>query len=170
MNIDIVKVGYLEENCYVLSIKDKCLIVDPGEEFDKIKNMVGNKKVLGILITHHHFDHVGALDECVNYYKCPVVDYKNRIIIEPFKYEIIDTPGHKEDSVTYYFKGEKVMFVGDFIFKDSIGRCDLKGGSEHDMIKSINLIKNYDNDIVLYPGHGDSTYLGYEKENNMYLR
>ena len=170
MNIEVVKVGYLEENCYVISIKGKCLIIDPGDDFDKIKSLVGNKQVLGILITHHHFDHVGALSECVNVYKCPVIDYKNKTIIKPFKYEIIDTPGHKEDSVTYYFKDDKVMFVGDFLFKNSIGRCDLKGGNESEMLKSINNIKKYDNDIVIYPGHGDSTMLGYEKENNVYLR
>ena len=171
MKIDVVKVGYLEENCYMLSIKDECLIVDPGDEFDIIKKVVGNKKVLGILITHHHFDHVGALKECINYYSCPVIDYKNKISsIGPFKYEIIPTPGHKEDSVTYYFKDEKVMFVGDFIFKESIGRCDLEGGNISDMQNSINMIKKYGNNITLYPGHGDKTTLGYEKENNVYLR
>lgn len=169
MKIEKVEVGYLEENCYVISKDNNCLIIDPGDEFNKIKELVGNKKVLGILITHHHFDHVGALNECVSYYKCPVIDYKNQDIIKPFNYEIIDTPGHKEDAVTYYFKDDKVMFVGDFIFKDSIGRCDLAGGDEKAMKKSIEKIKKYDDDITLYPGHGYETTLGYEKENNVYF-
>ena len=171
MVIDVIKVGFLKENCYVISIKNECLIIDPGDEFDKIKNLVCNKKVLGILITHHHFDHIGALDECKNYYKCDIIDYENKVNeIGPFKFEMIKTPGHKEDSVTYYFKDDKIMFVGDFIFKDSIGRCDLKGGSEEKMMQSINMIKKYDDNIVIYPGHGDETTLGYEKKNNIYMR
>lgn len=170
MKIDCVKVGYLMENCYVLSIKDECLIIDPGDDFERIKNLVGRKTVLGILITHHHFDHIGALDECKNYYKCNIIDNENKVNeLGPFKYEIIDTPGHKEDSITYYFKEDKAMFVGDFIFKGSIGRCDLEGGNINKMLKSIKLIKKYDNDIVLYPGHGNKTTLGYEKENNIYF-
>ena len=62
------------------------------------------------------------------------------------------------------------MFVGDFIFKGTIGRCDLKGGNVNDMKKSINLIKMYDKKIKLYPGHGEYTYLGYELENNKYIK
>ena len=61
------------------------------------------------------------------------------------------------------------MFSGDFIFKESVGRCDLPGGNIGDMIKSINKIKEYDDDIVIYPGHGDSTTIGYEKNNNIYF-
>lgn len=171
MKIDKVIVGFLEENCYVISINNECLIIDPGDEFDKIKELVGDKKVLGILITHHHFDHVGALDECIKCYKCEVIDNKNKINkIGPFSFEIIDTPGHKEDSITYYFKDNKVMFTGDFIFKNSIGRCDLNGGNERDMLKSLYKIKKYDKDIKIYPGHGDETTLSYEIENNYYLR
>ena len=171
MKIENVKVGFLETNCYVISINDECLIIDPGDEFDKIKELVGDKTVLGILITHYHFDHIGALDECKNYYKCDVIDYKNiRNKIGPFNFEIIKTPGHKDDSVTYYFEDEKIMFVGDFIFKESIGRCDLDGGNINDMIKSINKIKTYDKDIKIYPGHGNKTTLGHEIEHNYYMR
>ena len=65
---------------------------------------------------------------------------------------------------------EKIMFVGDFIFKGTIGRCDLKGGNINDMKRSINLIKKYDKKIKLYPGHGDYTTLEYEMNNNLYMR
>ena len=171
MKIECVKTGPLEENCYVLTIKNECLIIDPGDDFIKIKNLIGDKKVLAVLITHYHFDHVGALDDVINFYKVPVIDYKSNKnqIIGPFKFEIINTPGHKEDAITYYFKEDGVMFVGDFIFKESIGRCDLAGGDISDMKKSIDKIKRYSDKIVLYPGHGDKTNLGYEKKNNYYM-
>lgn len=172
MKIEKVETGYLEENCYVLSIEDKCLLIDPGDEFDKIKNLIGNKKVLACLITHYHFDHVGALEEVKEFYRCPVIDYNSNKIQEvgPFKFEIIYTPGHKEDAVTYYFKDDKVMFVGDFIFEGTIGRCDLEGGDFNKLLESLKLIKKYDSNITLYPGHGNHTTLKNELENNPYLR
>ena len=61
------------------------------------------------------------------------------------------------------------MFCGDFIFKGCIGRCDLAGGDIRIMMKSIDKIKKYNDDIIVYPGHGDKTTLGYEKENNIYF-
>ncbi len=172
MIIRCVKTGYLEENCYVISKGDKCLIVDPGDDVYKIEELVGEKEVLAILITHYHEDHIGALADCIKKYNVCKIDYtssKNEMI-GPFSFEIIKTLGHKDDAVTYYFKNEAVMFVGDFIFKGSIGRCDLPSGNIKEMKKSINLIKKYDKNIKLYPGHGDETSLGYEIENNIYMK
>ena len=68
MIIRCVKTGYLEENCYVISKGDKCLIVDPGDDFYKIEELVGEKEVLAILITHYHEDHIGALEDCIKKY------------------------------------------------------------------------------------------------------
>ena len=62
------------------------------------------------------------------------------------------------------------MFDGDFIFKESIGRCDLPGGSEKEMKDSLRKILEYNNDIKLYPGHYQDTTLGYEKENNTFIK
>ena len=57
------------------------------------------------------------------------------------------------------------MFTGDFVFKDTIGRTDLKGGNSIAMANSIEKILNYDDDIIIYPGHGDKTTLKQEKGN-----
>ena len=62
------------------------------------------------------------------------------------------------------------MFCGDFIFNESIGRCDLPGGSEDEMKESIKKILEYPDDIKLYPGHNSNTTLGYERENNPFLK
>ena len=61
------------------------------------------------------------------------------------------------------------MFVGDFIFKESIGRMDLEGGDEEEMAYSLEKIKTYKKETKLYPGHGDETTLEYELLNNPYL-
>ena len=174
MNIDIVKVGNLECNCYLLDINNKVLIIDPGDEADKIINKINGRKVVGIIVTHYHYDHIGALDELVNkyntfvYYRYNLCEGEN--IISEFIFDVLYTPGHKEDAITIYFRKDKLMFTGDFIFKDSVGRCDLLGGNINDMIGSLNKIIKYDRDILLYPGHGDETSLGYEIDNNYYIK
>ena len=163
MKIERLVVGSLEENCYIVTKNNKTIIIDPGDEASKIIDACQGKNVVGILITHHHFDHIGALRELEDYFK--IKESKDVLDIGM---EVIKTPGHSSDSVSYYFKDEKVMFVGDFIFLNSIGRCDLPTGSDVDMQKSLDLISNYSDDIVLYPGHGGSTKLGYEKNNFKY--
>lgn len=174
MQIQSVKVGRLECNCYILDIDNYVLIVDPGDDYEKIKKTIGNRKILGILITHNHFDHVGALSDFINeknvrIYRCDNVEEK-KYKCGPFEFEIIFTKGHSEDSISFYFDKENIMFVGDFIFANSIGRCDLEGGDISKMKESIKMIKKYDDNIILYPGHGNKTSLGIEKENNYFFK
>ena len=173
MKIEIVKVGDLKCNCYLLDIDGSVLIIDPGNESDKIIDKIGDREVVGIIITHYHFDHIGGIDDMVSKYHCNIYDRNNMNegvnIIDNFMFDVIYTPGHKEDCITIYFKNDNIMFVGDFIFKDSIGRCDLLGGDIVEMSKSLNKISNFDKNILIYPGHGDSTTLGYEIENNFEL-
>ncbi len=177
MKVEIIKVGNLKTNCYLIIKNNKCLIVDPGDEFDKITNRITKLNLipLKVLITHHHFDHIGDLKEITEYYNIDYINFKNyksdyeTFKIGNFKFKIINTPGHKEDSVSYYFYENNVIFTGDFLFKGTIGRCDLKGSSITDMKESIEKIKKYNNNIIIYPGHGIFTSLGYEKENNEYF-
>ena len=61
MEVIRVVTGLLDENCYILKIDNSCLVVDPGDDYSKIKKEIGDSKLLGILITHSNFDHIGAL-------------------------------------------------------------------------------------------------------------
>ena len=174
--MEIIKVvtGALDENCYVLVKGDTCLVIDPGDDFHKIKEVINGRKVLGVLITHSHFDHIGALrnfltKRSIKIFKRSNLEEKDYTIGD-FKFSCIHTPGHSRDSVTFYFPEDEVMFVGDFIFKESIGRVDLPGGNNNEMNMSIAKILMYDDEIILYPGHNEDTTLGYEKENNPYLK
>lgn len=174
MKIERIEVGYLECNCYLLNIDNNVLVIDPGDNANMIIKHIGNKNVVGIIITHHHFDHIGAVNEIVDKYNVKVYDRYNLVEginnIGGFSFQVIYTPGHKEDLITIYFPEEKVMFCGDFIFKNSIGRTDLSGGNASEMIKSIEKIKKYDKEIIIYPGHGEATTLGYEVNNNPYFK
>ena len=167
MTIKTIKVGWLETNCYIISIDDECLIIDPGADYNKIVREIGFLKPIGIIVTHYHFDHIGALEEVKNRYNIPIYDINNleekEYTIGNFKFEVIYTKGHHNTCITIYFKEDKKMFVGDFIFKGGIGRTDLEDADEKEMIKSLNKIKTYPDDITIYPGHGDITKLGYEK-------
>ncbi len=184
MEVKKTVVGYLEENCYLIKKGNNGLIVDPGDEIDKILDMVGDIKIVGILITHAHFDHIGALDDLLKIYDVPVyyhnvnkeIEYEKLIdikeqnyIIGDFNFKVIYTPGHRNDSVTYYFEKEKNMFTGDFIFYLSIGRTDLEYGDYSEMFESLKRIKEYPDNTTLFPGHGIKTKLGFEKEKNSYL-
>lgn len=172
MEIKSIKVGYLETNCYILTEGKDTIIIDPGDDYDLIVNQI--KDLKAILITHSHPDHIGALDYFKENYDVPIYDYYNleegNKNIDNFNFFVLRTPGHKEDSLTYIFEKEKVMFTGDFLFKGTIGRTDLETGNIGEMIASIRKIKEYDDSYTVYPGHGDKTTLGYEKNNNPFFK
>lgn len=172
MDIKIIPVGYLETNCYILENDAEALIIDPGDEPLKIDREL-NKKLIGIIITHYHEDHIGGLSYFKNKYDVPVYDYNNleegANRLGSFLFDVIYNPGHTTDSISIYFKEENKMFVGDFIFYHTIGRTDLTGGNFKEMLKSISNLKKYD-DIIIYPGHGRITSLKEEKSNNIYFR
>ena len=187
MKVDKLVVGLYQENCYFLTNNNDLIIIDPGDEFDKINNKIISDKLnlRAILITHAHFDHIGALKELINLYHVPVyynninneISYEKLINVDEKDYEIskfyfkiIKTPGHRNDLVTYYFYKENIMFTGDFLFKESIGRLDLEYANEDEMITSIEKINKYPDNTVIYPGHGDKTILKEEKENNYYFK
>lgn len=173
MNIDKIIVGNYQTNCYILSNDNDCIVIDPGDEYYKIKEKIGKKNVLAVLITHSHYDHVGALDDLLKVYNVDVYQFKNLVEKEykigDFSFKVIYTFGHTDDSITFYFENEKIMFTGDFIFENSIGRTDLPTGDFNKMLKSIEMIRKYDDEIVIYPGHGNSTKLGLEKINNYWF-
>lgn len=170
MKIETIVVGELLTNCYILKKDNKALVIDPGNEIEKINKVIDGLNVVGVLITHNHFDHVGALS---NFNKNIIYNFFNleekEYSVEGFDFEVIYTPGHTSDSISYYFKEINSLFCGDFIFYENIGRCDLPTGNFNTMKESINKIKRYAKDIKIYPGHGIDTTLKHEIENNIYF-
>ncbi|MCQ2739328.1 MAG: MBL fold metallo-hydrolase [bacterium] len=81
---------------------------------------------------------------------------------------VIHTPGHTKGGVCYYTDGK--LFSGDTIFRESVGRCDLDGGNFDEIVRSIeDKIYLLPNETQIYPGHGRTTTVGWEKEHNSYL-
>lgn len=160
MDIKTLIVGELQENCYIVTKNDKTIIIDPGDEAEKIINACKNLDVVEILITHHHFDHIGALKEIEKYF-----NLKENQKSCYFDYEVINTPGHTSDSISFYFKEDNVLFSGDFLFNGAIGRTDLPTGNMREMISSLKLMRVLPENTLVYPGHGESTMLNKEVAN-----
>lgn len=175
MELETICLGELETNCYIVSLDKKCLIVDPATDANFLINKIEELGVVpvGILITHNHFDHIGAVKELIEFFSINAYDYntlfEQKHFLDPFKFQAIYTPGHTKDSVTYYFYEYGIMFTGDFLFKETIGRTDLETGSFSDMLKSIEKIKTFDENTKVYPGHGESTTLKNEFFENPYF-
>ena len=88
-----------------------------------------------------------------------------------FDIRVIHTPGHTAGGACYYFEENRVLFSGDTLFLEDIGRSDLPTGNGMQLVESIkNKLMPLDDDIVVYPGHDESTTIGHERANNIYIR
>ena len=84
--------------------------------------------------------------------------------------EVIATPGHTAGGCCYYFKEDRKLISGDTLFLESVGRTDLPTGSMSTLVRSIqDRLWVLPDDVKVYPGHGDTTTIGFEKENNPFL-
>lgn len=159
MKIHTVKVGELKTNCYIVEdeASKTAFIVDPGGEADKILTVLRENKlsVKGIVITHDHFDHVGALAEIEK-----ATGAKAATAVPGF--EVLCTPGHTKDGLCLYSKKEKVLFSGDTLFFGTWGRTDLPGSSAEEMKASLKRLLALPPKTKVYPGHGKPTTIGAE--------
>lgn len=96
----------------------------------------------------------------------------NALRAGPLRLEVLSTPGHSPGSVSLYLPGnDQRIFSGDTLFKGSIGRTDLWGGDYPQILRSIQMkLLRFKDDMPVFPGHGPSTTLGEERENNPFLR
>lgn len=169
--------GLLESNGYVLYQEEhgSCYIIDPGYSPKVFLDFMRKKDLHleGILLTHHHYDHTGAVEricketDCKVYlhtadcdrYGAPVDVYledQDVIDLEGEKLRVIHTPGHTAGSVCFYSEKSRLCFTGDTIFNVDLGRTDLEDGSQQDMERSIReTIDRWPNDLMILPGHGD---------------
>lgn len=195
--------GSMQTNCYVVyNEAHQCVVIDPGSQGKKVSHYIEENKLtlLGILLTHGHFDHVGAVDYLYLKYHCPIYTHQETLPLlhdsslnlsnfeEPF---IVEAPiqcvdhqlnicdfhftwllleGHCQGSSMIYYPQEDVLFSGDVLFKGSIGRFDFPTSSHLETKKSLNKIGSLDFDAKILPGHGEESTLHYEKMNNPYLK
>jgi Zn-dependent hydrolases, including glyoxylases len=85
--------------------------------------------------------------------------------VSRFTFDIIFTPGHTPGSVCFYFEDEKIIFTGDTLFKDGIGRYDFSYSDKKKLFESLKKILSLPDETIIYPGHGEETTVGIEKIN-----
>ncbi|MFC4617989.1 MBL fold metallo-hydrolase [Camelliibacillus cellulosilyticus] len=200
--------GAIQTNAYILeNEKKEAVIFDPGADFQTIKNYIENNRLhpLAVLLTHAHFDHIGALDAVRAEWHIPAYLHKNeadwpqdpmkngsayfpivedmvvrpadvllngeeQLEIGPFAFQVLETPGHSPGSISYYLSDEHVIFSGDAVFYGSIGRTDLYGGDQDQLLKSIHTkILPLPEETIILPGHGFKTTVAREKHTNPFL-
>lgn len=192
MNIKTIPVGQLEENCYVVINEEtlECVVIDPGDESNAIMDYIEDNKLKckAIMLTHGHFDHVGAVyavqeetgcktymnkrDEGMNGFKLPAggqyYDDGDVITEAGMTFQIIATPGHTPGGVSIIC--DDALFTGDTLFRGSCGRTDLPGGDMDAELHSLKKLCSLPGDYEVYPGHMDSSTLERERRFNHYCR
>ena len=192
MNIQKLTLGLYQTNTYLLANDTEAVVIDPGYEADTILDALAGKTLKAILLTHGHFDHVGAVKELVAETGCEVwihaaestmppmvtagplyfthtYDEGDTVTpIEGLELTVLHTPGHTPGSVCLLWGQE--LFAGDTLFAGSCGRVDLPGGDPAQMMQSLNRLASLQSDYRVHPGHGPSTTLSQEKRHNPYMR
>jgi Zn-dependent hydrolases, including glyoxylases len=188
MNIDVIRTGLIRENCYIVSDENNvAAVVDPGDNAGKILAFIEEKgyKPEVILITHGHFDHIGAAAEvkrktgakvAIHSADKDALRFEPDIIVEDgdvvkcgdLEFAVIETPGHTPGCVCYVC--DNAMFSGDTLFYESIGRTDMEGGDFSEMRKSLaKLAALPHKDMDVFPGHMQATTLEHERMHNPFF-
>lgn len=192
MKIHKLVVGSLGTNCYIVSSrKGNAFVIDPGDEASKIKKFISKEKlnVRFVVNTHGHIDHIKSDSELgfpvyvhkedadmvsdpqknhmVSFFGSfkPVVP--ERLLVEgdileldELKFEVIHTPGHTQGGICLF--GQGVLFSGDTLFKNGVGRTDLPESSYGLLERSLRKISKLGSGTIVYPGHGGETTIGVE--------
>lgn len=194
MEITVLTLGGYMTNCYILrqEASSKCLIIDPGYEAGRILSVLQQKQLEpeAILLTHGHFDHVGAVQDLAAETDCDVYIAEADLSLPPMitngklyythtypasgtlnlaglAVRVLPTPGHTPGSVCLLV--EDTMFSGDTLFQGSCGRTDLPGGSWEQIAASLKTLAALPGDYRVLPGHGGETTLDRERQSNPYL-
>lgn len=191
-------------NCYLLGDKatGEALLIDPSVPPEEMTDMLEGFEVVGIVITHSHFDHMVYLPEAVEMTSAPVMVgvedapglqdpsinlsiFMGRPLICPgpdrllvdgeaidcggWRFRVLKTPGHTPGSVSLVCQEAKIVVTGDTLFPESVGRTDLPGGSETELMRSLRRIINLGDDFRVLSGHGPEAFIWEIKEINPFL-
>lgn len=193
-------VGRYEENVYLLlhSRSKQALLIDPGARSNELEEHIRRQgvQVVGVLNTHGHYDHIGANGHYRDLYQVDVyVDARDaslylsqdapvlpenaptRDIPDPaqgalrigeLQVRVIPTPGHTPGSACFLV--DRLLFSGDTLFRGTVGRT-IDDAAARTLVTNVrDRLLVLPADTLVYPGHGDATTVGAEKEHNAFLR
>lgn len=199
-------IGMVSTNVY-LAINNEtkeAFLVDPADSAELMEDWIAQTQVTlkAILLTHGHFDHIGAVMKLKADLQVPVyaMQAEKTVLEDPllnasakfgrpfsvkgdrfltdgasfsvagFDINVYHTPGHTKGGACYYLAEEKVLFSGDTIFCESIGRADLPTGNGAELVRSVRKILDaLPDDTAIYPGHDEATSVAHERRYNPFL-
>jgi hydroxyacylglutathione hydrolase len=198
MLVETFIVGMLSTNCYIASSKEtqEAIIIDPGidlsSEAEPILDYIAAKKlnVKFIVNTHGHDDHIKGNAFFQRKFNVPIcIHILDEHFIEDLEKDnfppnllfkdgslikvgnetlkVLHTPGHTPGSICLF--DEKLVFTGDTLFAGGIGRTDFLGGSMSEMRASLKKLMELPLNLLLYPGHGETSIIVEEKKSNPFL-
>ena len=196
MLVETFTVGMLSTNCYIASSQKtkEAIIIDPGIDFPTETKQIfdyvskNELKIKLILNTHGHADHISGNAMMQDRYKVPIYIHRlDKHVLEGSKetlppvlleegspidfgdesLKVMHTPGHTPGSICLI--GNKLVFTGDTLFAQGIGRTDFPEGSDIDMRSSLQKLRLLPDYLLIYPGHGSTSIMGEEKRINPWL-
>ena len=194
LKIHTLTLGLYQTNTYIIHEENSksCCVIDPGYQANTILEKLDALSLTleAILLTHGHFDHVGAVKDLAADTDCRVFLCAEDTALPPMLtagplyytdtyadgtilniaglcIRIIHTPGHTPGGVCLLV--DDVIFPGDTLFAGGCGRSDL-GGDWSTLVRSLKRLSQIEGYFKVLPGHGESTTLAYEKRYNPYMR
>ena len=191
MNVTVLPLGAMQANCYIVSEGDACAVIDPGAQAEQLIGWLKEQDLTpeAVLLTHGHFDHVGAVRQVAEEFGCPVYlhpgdtsmeghlakglwwnktyEEGDVITVGSMEFHVLHTPGHTPGSVCLYL--EDTLFSGDTLFAGACGRTDFPGGSWEQMMQSLRRLSTLE-DCNVFSGHGGKTTMARERACNPYMK
>lgn len=194
MHVKTLEVGYLLTNCYIVADEatGDAAVLDPGGDVAAILDYLeeNNLHCRAVLLTHGHFDHVMGVETFLEYEDVPLymnradvdrdignetfvfsppantvyIDHGDTVEVGSLRFEVIGCPGHTPGGVTY--KIEDCLFTGDTLFRLNCGRYDFPASDGRALMRSLQRLRALPGNYDVYPGHGQSTTLEFERRMN----
>ena len=190
--------GRINNNLYVIIENNEAILIDAPIGTIKLIEELKGIKINSVLLTHGHPDHITEAKKLQEKgIKIIANEKDSTMMLLPWKFILlkanplhsdleindneniklgkitinaIHTPGHTNGGICYYIKEKNMIFTGDTLFKDTIGRTDLPGGNNKQLLNNIKeKLFTLPEKTIVYPGHGDKTTIGYEKKNNPFF-
>jgi hydroxyacylglutathione hydrolase len=201
--VDRYELGPIGTNCYVVRTERgaaEAVVIDPGADATTLRLEIARMEttVAGILVTHTHYDHIGAVADLAEATGAPVYiseleapvlahpdAYYPGMRIRPWQaettlagdetidlaaisFQTVEVPGHSPGHLAFYADG--ALFSGDVLFAGSVGRVDLPYGDWNTLVDSIRgLVDRFPPETTVYSGHGPPTTLAAELARNPFL-